>query len=105
MQLSGKRCAVYSSDLRVRVTATGLATYPDVTVVCGKLEVDPEDAHSVTNPSVIIEVSSPSTASYDRETKYPPFRRASSQRMNFSARAPVQFGDGVPDARDVACTG
>jgi len=32
----------YTSDLRVRVLATGLATYPDVTLVCGKAEADPE---------------------------------------------------------------
>lgn len=79
-QLAGKRCAVYSSDLRVRVLATGLATYPDVTVVCGKLEVDPEDDHSATNPVVIIEVTSPSTENYDRETKYAHYRRIRSLR-------------------------
>ncbi|WP_437760431.1 Uma2 family endonuclease [Sorangium sp. So ce1389] len=37
-QLRGRPCAVYSADLRVRVQATGLSTYPDVSVVCGKLE-------------------------------------------------------------------
>ena len=37
-QLAGKPCRVYSSDLRVRVLETGLATYPDVTVVCGPSE-------------------------------------------------------------------
>lgn len=79
-QLLGKRCAVYSSDLRVRVLATGLATYPDVTVVCGTLEVDPADAHTATNPTVIIEVSSPGTESYDRETKYAHYRRIESLR-------------------------
>jgi Uma2 family endonuclease len=79
-QLRGRRCAVYSSDLRVRVRATGLTTYPDVTVVCGNLELDPEDAHTVTNPAVIIEVTSPSTESYDRETKYAHYRRIESLR-------------------------
>jgi Uma2 family endonuclease len=38
--LRGKPCRVYSSDVRVRVVATGLATYPDATVVCGHLETD-----------------------------------------------------------------
>jgi len=74
-QLRGKRCAVYSSDLRIRVAATGLATYPDVTVVCGQLQTDPDDKHTVINPTVIIEVSSPSTQSYDRGTKYAHYRR------------------------------
>lgn len=74
-QLAGKRCAVYSSDLRVRVLATGLATYPDVTVVCGRLETDPMDPHGATNPTLIVEVMSPSTAKHDRESKYAHYRR------------------------------
>ncbi|GAC1353325.1 MAG: Uma2 family endonuclease [Polyangiales bacterium] len=79
-QLSGKPCAVYSSDLRVRVLETGLATYPDVTVVCGALETDPEDSHSATNPTVIVEVLSPSTEKHDRGAKYAHYRRISSLR-------------------------
>ena len=79
-QLRGKRCAVYSSDLRVRVMATGLASYPDITIVCGKLELDPENDHTVTNPAAIIEVSSPSTERYDRETKYAHYRQIVSLR-------------------------
>jgi len=46
-QLAGSRRAVFSSDLRVRVLATGLATYPDITVVCGLLELDPEDPKGI----------------------------------------------------------
>jgi len=70
-QLAGRRCAVFSSDLRVRVPATGLATYPDVTVVCGPLEFDPDDAkrHTITNPALIVEILSPSTEEYDRGEK------------------------------------
>lgn len=44
IQLSGKKCRVFTSDLRIRVAATGLGTYPDVSVVCGHIELDPEDA-------------------------------------------------------------
>lgn len=79
-QLAGKRCAIYSSDLRVRVLATGLATYPDLTIVCGKLETDPEDPHGATNPTVIVEVLSPSTEKHDREAKYAHYRRIPSLR-------------------------
>lgn len=63
-QLSSRPCAVFSSDLRVRVQASGLGTYPDLTVVCGKLELDPEDARrqTVVNPSLVAEVLSPSCA-------------------------------------------
>jgi Uma2 family endonuclease len=68
-QLEGGPCRVYSSDLRVRILATGLATYPDVAVICGKSERDPESATHVTNPKVIIEVLSPGTQEYDRGEK------------------------------------
>jgi Uma2 family endonuclease len=80
VQLAGKRCEVYSSDLRVRVLATGLATYPDLTVVCDKLETDPENSHTVTNPTVIVEVLSPTTEKHDREDKYAHYRRIPSLR-------------------------
>jgi len=74
-QLNGKPCRVYTSDLRVRVTATGLATHPDVSVVCGCVEHDAEDPMAATNPGVVVEVLSPSTESYDREEKFAHFRR------------------------------
>ena len=68
-QLAGKRCAVFSEALRVRATETGFAGYPDVTVVCGELNRDPENENTVTNPKVVVEVLSPSTAEYDRGDK------------------------------------
>lgn len=51
--------------------ATGLGTYPDITVVCGSLELDPDDPkrHTVINPKVIVEVLSPSTEEPDRGEK------------------------------------
>ena len=69
--LRGKPRRVYSSDLRVRVKATGLATYPDLTIVRGRLEVDPEDpkGHTAVNPKVLVEILSPSTEAYDRGDK------------------------------------
>lgn len=69
-QLRGGRCRVFDADLRVRVKATGLATYPDVTVVCGPREHDPTDENSVVNPMLIVEVSIPSTEAYDRGEKF-----------------------------------
>ncbi len=68
-QLVGKRCAVFSEALRVRATQTGFAGYPDVTVICEELNRDPEDANTVTNPGVVVEVLSPSTKDYDRGDK------------------------------------
>jgi len=51
------------------VLETGLATYPDVAVVCGPWERDPEDARTVVNPAILVEVLSPSTKAYDRGEK------------------------------------
>ena len=77
-QLRGGPGRVYSSDLRVRVRATGLATYPDVTVVCGDVERDPDSATSVVNPRVVVEVLSDATESYDRGQKLDHYRRVPS---------------------------
>jgi Uma2 family endonuclease len=48
--LEGRPCRVYSSDLRVRIEATDLSTYPDITVVCDQLERASTDGDAVTNP-------------------------------------------------------
>jgi Uma2 family endonuclease len=74
-QLRGRGCQAHSSDLRVRVLETGLATYPDVTVICQHAEQDPEDRNTVTNPVLLVEVLSPSTAAYDRGEKLAHYRR------------------------------
>ena len=69
--LEGHPCRVHSSDQRVRIQPTGKASYPDLSVFCGTIELDPDDPkrHTATNPSVLIEVLSPSTAEYDRGEK------------------------------------
>ena len=69
--LRGKRCAVHGSDLRIGVEATGLLTYGDAAVVCGRVRTEGRDAsgQTVTNPTVLLEVSSPSTEDYDRGDK------------------------------------
>lgn len=63
------RLTVFSEALRVRAQQTGFAGYPDVTVVCTELQRAPADANTVTNPSVVVEVPSKSTAEYDRTDK------------------------------------
>jgi len=72
-QLAG-RCRIYSSDLRVRVRATGLASYPDVTVVCGTVATDPESPDTVVNPTLVVEVLSPGTMEYDLGEKFDHYR-------------------------------
>lgn len=74
-QLRG-RCRVYSSDLRIRVAATGLASYADVAVVCGPVQTDPESAETVTNPALLVEVLNPSTIDYDLGEKFEHYKQA-----------------------------
>ena len=68
-QLRGRPCRVFTSDLGVRVIQTGLATYPDASVVCGPTVRDPDKKTNVTNPRILVEVTSDSTEDYDRGEK------------------------------------
>lgn len=78
--LLGQRCRVFTSDLRIRVTKTGLGTYPDASVICGRVELDPEDkrGHTATNPTLLVEVLRPSTEDYDRGEKLAHYKRIES---------------------------
>lgn len=78
--LRGKPCRAYSSDLRLRVREAGVATYADATVVCEPVERDPDSPTHVTNPTVVVEVLSPSTEAYDREDKRVAYQRLGSLR-------------------------
>lgn len=71
----------HDADLRVRVGATGLSTYPDVTVVCGPREIDPDDPNAVTNPTLLVEVLSRSTEEYDRGDKFEHYKQLPSLRQ------------------------
>jgi Uma2 family endonuclease len=62
-------CTVYTSDLRVRIIETNLATYPDVSVICGPPQLVAGDQEAVINPIVVVEVTSRSTERYDRGVK------------------------------------
>lgn len=73
--LRGKPCVVLSSDQRVWVEGTGLYTYPDVTVVCGSVRSHPKYDDTIVNPTLLVEVLSPSTEAYDRGTKFAHYRR------------------------------
>ncbi len=70
-----ERCRIFTSELKIRIEATGLATYPDVAVVCGEVARDDEDKNALTNPKVLVEVLSPSTEAYDRGEKWAHYRR------------------------------
>ena len=73
-QLKKRPCRVYPSDLRLKVQATGLFTYPDVTVVCGEPQFEYDRGDVLTNPVLIIEVLSDSTEAYDRGAKFEMYR-------------------------------
>ena len=78
--LRGRPCVVLSSDQRVCVEATGLYTYSDVTVVCGGLRLHPHYEDTLLNPTLVVEVLSPSTEGYDRGPKFAHYRRIESLR-------------------------
>jgi Uma2 family endonuclease len=67
-------CRVFSSDLRIKVAAAGLYTYPDCCVICGDLEYFGNQKDVVLNPLLIVEVLSPSTEGYDRGKKFELYR-------------------------------
>lgn len=69
-RLKGTPCRTLSSDMRVKVSATGLQTYPDILIVCGQPEFADGSKDCLTNPVVIIEILSPSTERYDRGMKF-----------------------------------
>lgn len=70
VQLRKRPCNVYPSDMRVKAPATQLYTYPDLTVVGGQHEFDDTYRDTITNPTIIIEILSPSTERYDRGRKF-----------------------------------
>jgi len=72
--LKKRPCKGYPSDMRVKVSPTGLYTYPDVTVVCGEAQFDDGHKDTLLNPTVIIEVLSESTEAYDRGKKFAHYR-------------------------------
>jgi Uma2 family endonuclease len=77
-QLRGRACEVYPADMRVKVSETGLYTYPDVVVVCGEPAFEDEHVDTLLNPTLIVEVLSPSTEAYDRGEKFAQYRKLAS---------------------------
>ena len=78
--LRQKPCRVCASDLRVKVPATGLYTYPDASVVCGRPELEDDKLDTLLNPLILVEVLSSSTEDYDRGTKFTNYRTIPSFR-------------------------
>ncbi len=74
-RLRGTSCEPFTSDLRVKSLATGLFLFPDVVVGCGPLEFEDNSLDILLNPTVIMEVLSPTTAADDRSWKFAHYRR------------------------------
>ncbi|RDC64608.1 Uma2 family endonuclease [Adhaeribacter pallidiroseus] len=70
----GRNCRVYPSNMRLHIPLNGLYTYPDVLAVCGEKQFLDEKKDTLLNPVLIVEVLSPSTAGYDRGTKFMLYR-------------------------------
>lgn len=79
-QLDGGPCEVLSSDMRVKVNSSGLYTYPDLIILCGRPELEDSHFDTLLNPQVIIEVLSESTEKYDRGLKFQHYRQIPSLR-------------------------
>lgn len=79
-RLKDTDCVTYNTDLRIKVEATGLLTYPDVSIACGEQRFLDETEDTLLNPTVIIEVLSDSTEAYDRGKKFEHYRQLRSLR-------------------------
>ena len=80
IQMRDRTCIVYPSDMRVKVSTSGLYAYPDVIVVCDEPRFDDTHFDTLLNPTVLIEVLSPSTAAYDRGEKFAAYQKLDALR-------------------------
>lgn len=68
-------CTTLNSDAKVHISSINKSFYPDVWVVCGKLERSDKDTRALTNPILIVEVISDTSAAYDRGQKFMDYSR------------------------------
>jgi Uma2 family endonuclease len=74
-QLKGGACRVVTSNLRVKIAATGLYTYPDLVFVCEPPQFEDGEFDTLLNPRAIVEILSDSTEKYDRGAKFGHYRQ------------------------------
>jgi Uma2 family endonuclease len=101
-QLRAKPCRAYIADMRVCVNATGLYTYPDVAAICGEPQFLDDQRDTLLNPSLIVEVLSPSTELYDRVRKFEQYRSLDSVNeylLVSSERVSAELYTRQPDGR------
>lgn len=73
IKLKGKKCSPFGPDMRLNIPENTLYTYPDISVYCREID-DSIDEDTIVNPTVLIEILSPSTRSYDRGEKFTLYR-------------------------------
>jgi Uma2 family endonuclease len=74
-RLKSGNCVPYNADLRIKIAATGLCTYPDLSIICGPLQLAEGTDDTVLNPTLLVEVLSGSTEAYDRGKKFEHYRQ------------------------------
>lgn len=79
-RLRGRPCRVFANEQRVKVSRTGMYTYPDVVALCDPPRVEDAQLDTLLNPGVIFEVLSSSTEAYDRGEKFAHYRKIESLR-------------------------
>jgi Uma2 family endonuclease len=80
VKLKGKNCQPYGPDMRINIPENTLYTYPDISVICGELQTSKGDDESFVQPTVLIEILSPSTKNYDQGEKFRLYRDIPSLR-------------------------
>jgi len=100
-QFRKRPCGVFSNDMRVLIPATGLYTYPDVVAVCGERQFQDKKQDTLLNPTLIIEVLSPTTEAYDRGRKFDHYRSINSlsEYLVLSDRIHTDLFTKQPDGR------
>lgn len=80
IQLRGRECEVISNDMRVRTSPKGAYFYPDIIVFCGEPQFEDNVFDTLLNPTLVVEVLSPSTEAYDKGEKFRHYQELTSLR-------------------------
>ena len=74
-KLKNLNCNPYTSEAKLSIKNKNTFVYPDSIVVCGEIKTSEKDKNAITNPTLIVEVLSKSTAHYDRGDKFHLYRQ------------------------------
>lgn len=77
-RLKGRPCEGYAADMRIRLEGASFYTYPDIVAICGEPRFEDSGLDTLLNPTVLVEILSPTTAAYDRGEKFAYYRQIAS---------------------------